>query len=366
LFKNVSSSQEIVGGWHRDIAEKDWTGYKAVEDTKGAPINLRKSRAVSIFQFSSSHARTILNLQGNTLTITSSAIYNKSPFHATIENGYLTSSSAYGSLFIYNYVPGNADLKDQPFNIAAAIIDNGSTKVSVHIGGITPNGKMTGVLFSGDRENTFSGDLNVVGNVKLALAKERGKQAVHGNVNIRDGARVRILRNEQIGNGSRVSLISSGNQASELQFNHLDALPWINESISELYVEGKGAVDFASNLDAPSYLQSTLTVKDLIITEGSTLLVRNWVDGRNRFLVSKNNSHAADALRKIDFIGYDRRTVGMRDYNTSYWEIFAIAPEPSTYGALSAAGILSLTLLRKLRTKRYRTEPTRCSESSTE
>jgi len=197
-------------------------------------------------------------------------------------------------------------------------------------------------------ENTFSGDLNITGNVKLGLRKESGKQAVHGNVNIRDGARVRLLRHEQIGNYSRVSLISPKGRASELQFNHLDGLANIQESIGELYVEGKGAVDFASNLDAPSpSFGSTLMVKDLTIAEGSTLFVRNWIDGRNRFLVSKNNAHAADALRKIDFIGYDRRTVGMRNYNINYWEVFAVAPEASTYGAWVAGSVLAFTLWRK-------------------
>jgi len=223
---------------------------------------------------------------------------------------------------------------------------------------------MTGVVFSGDRENTFSGDLNVVGNVKLGLAKEQNKQAVHGNVNIRDGARVRLLRNEQIGNYSRVSLIAAGNRASELQFNHLDGLADIKESIGELHVEGKGAIDFVSNLDAPSPLfRSTLNVKDLTITKGSTLLVRNWVEGRNHFIVSKSSAHVADALRKIDFIGYDRRTVGMREYGPNYWEIFAVAPEPSTYGAFLAAIVLGGALTRKRRATRHRIAPARLSES---
>jgi len=207
---------------------------------------------------------------------------------------------------------------------------------------------MTGVLFSGDRENTFSGDLNITGNVKLGLRKESSKQAVHGNVNIRDGARVRILRHEQIGNFSRVSLISLKDRASELQFNHRDGFSYIQEGIGALYVEGKGVVDFVSNFDVPSsQYRSTLSVKDLIITEGSTLFVRNWVDGRNHFLVSKNNSHAADALRKIDFIGYDRRTVAMRNYDQYHWEIFAVAPEASTYGAWIAGSVLAFTLWRR-------------------
>jgi len=206
---------------------------------------------------------------------------------------------------------------------------------------------MTSVLFSGNKNNLFSGDLNVTGNVKLALAKENKQIAVRGNLNIRDGARVRILRDEQIINGSRVSLISSIGKASELQFNHIDRGS-LDENIGELYVEGKGVVDFASNLDAPNSLQSTLAVAVLNITEGSTLSIRNWIDGRNHFQVGKKtNIH--EILAKIDFIGYDRRTVGIRNYNQYYWEIFAVAPEPSTYGAWVAASVLAFTLCRKRR-----------------
>jgi len=60
----------------------------------------------------------------------------------------------------------------------------------------------------------------------------------------------------------------------------------------------------------------------------------------------------SNALRKIDFIGYDRRTVGMRNYDASHWEIFAVVPEPAAYGAiLGAAGLGCWQWRKRLRQK---------------
>jgi|GEM_PF-3040201 len=71
-------------------------------------------------------------------------------------------------------------------------------------------------------------------------------------------------------------------------------------------------------------------------------------------------------LKLSHFIGYDRRTVKLREYSASDWEIFAVAPEFSSDGGLSVVGIVGLLLLRKLRTKHYRKVPAHYSESSTE
>jgi len=79
---------------------------------------------------------------------------------------------------------------------------------------------------------------------------------------------------------------------------------------------------------------------DLEITAGSLLKIKGWADKRDFFLVRKDSAHLDAALKRIDFVGYDRRTIGKRNYNKDYWEIYAVLPEPSAYGvALLGVGL---------------------------
>jgi len=84
----------------------------------------------------------------------------------------------------------------------------------------------------------------------------------------------------------------------------------------------------------------------LIIGDGSTLRIHGWRDKRDYILVRKNSVHLEDALKKIEFKGYDRNNIHLENYNNAYWGISA-TPESATYGSLLVASTVSLSLLRR-------------------
>jgi len=93
--------------------------------------------------------------------------------------------------------------------------------------------------------------------------------------------------------------------------------------------------------DRAPYLNSKYYIKldDLIVAEGAHLTVVGWEEGRDFLLVRKSSQHLADALRKMEFNGYDRNNIHLEDYDSEYWSIEA-APEPAVCGAaLGAAGL---------------------------
>jgi len=165
---------------------------------------------------------------------------------------------------------------------------------------------------------------------------------------------VSILNSDQITSG-RVSLISRG-EASTLKFRGI-SFPnsAFTEVISSLVVEGKGALDFGSEDSDYGHGPRFLLLGDLVIGNNSTLQISDWQDGRDHLLVWKYSQHLEDALKKIEFLGYDRSSVHIKaphtgDYHKDkdYWEISATyVPEPATYGGFLVASTVSLSLLRR-------------------
>jgi len=87
------------------------------------------------------------------------------------------------------------------------------------------------------------------------------------------------------------------------------------------------------------------------------LLVKEWLDGRDRLLVRKDSAHVRDSLTRIEFENHDTRTVNLRDYDTDYWEIYALVPEPSTYGAiLGSIGLVVVQWRRGYRCQKLQKE----------
>jgi len=83
-----------------------------------------------------------------------------------------------------------------------------------------------------------------------------------------------------------------------------------------------------------------LYLDDLLVGQGGSLTVMGWLDGQDFLLVRKDSKGLDDALKKLEFEGYDRNRIHLVDFNKDYWEISA-APEPVTYGAiLGGLGLL--------------------------
>jgi len=257
-------------------------------------------------------------------------------YHTEVRGGYLTSSS--GVINIHATVQIR-----HVFQIRDGIINSGYSRVGLNITA-SPDA-LAEVEFEGNTSNTFTGDTTIIGNVGLYLIKRGGGIGISGNLNIRDGASVGIYDHEQIANHVRASLISRG-KVSTLKFGgSIYPGRTLNETIHELVVEGNGAIDFGSTDSDSVHGPRFLYLDDLIIGNGSTLQILGWRDKRDYLLVRKNSWNLEDALKKIEFDGYNRNNIHKEDFNRDYWAISA-APEPSTYGILLIAIAAALPLLR--------------------
>ncbi|KXU34048.1 hypothetical protein AXK11_08930 [Cephaloticoccus primus] len=173
---------------------------------------------------------------------------------------------------------------------------------------------------------------------------------------IRDGAVVQVMYNEQIANGSKVSLISKSRaKASSIGFLG----QWqtdIKETIGELAVSGYGVVDFGFDgkangeqlWPAGDHGKRWFYIDDLYISYGSLLTIKNWKYGRDFLLVKKGTWNLEEMLKRMEFEGYDRNAIHLESFNWEYWQISG-APEPATYGAVLSIAVLSAFLLRKRR-----------------
>jgi len=160
-----------------------------------------------------------------------------------------------------------------------------------------------------------------------------------------EGNSFTIQGTDRIANHVKISLISRG-KSSTLKFRW-DTQSEIHENLHSVIVEGNGAIDFGSrDTDYVRGGRFLYLDGDLIIGADSILQIIDWQDGRDHLLVSKSSVYLEDALKKIEFIGYDHNNIHLENYNGSYWAISA-TPEPATYGGLLVAGTVSLSLLRR-------------------
>jgi len=341
--------------WEKNLAENRWNSITNVEITEPDKITLTADRSIKGLLFSSKYRKERLSIDfgEHKVILGSGGLVSNSPIDGDIDYGWLTSSV--GTINIINKADSNPE-KASLLGIGTTIVDHGKNRVGLNITRDSPGEGHRGVVLYGHRSNTFTGDTTASGVVKLNLSKIDQKIAISGNLNIVDGAHVRILLSEQIANSSRVSLISkNGGPTSELHFNYHLTPKRIKESFRELYVEGKGVINFSASSkdrEIPLDYESILYLEDLIIAKGSKLRVDGWVEEHTRFLVSKHSKHLDDALKKVDFRGYDRKTVGKREFDANYWEIYAQLPEAATYGAILTGSALGIAILRRPRLRK--------------
>jgi len=113
--------------------------------------------------------------------------------------------------------------------------------------------------------------------------------------------------------------------------------------IDVISVNGETVIDFDGGTRAsPNILEVTVLV---IPTDEDTLLIKNWVEYSDYFLVSREYAPDDEMLSRIQFKGYGRGAK-MRYFNDTYWEIVP-APEAALYGAILGGGALGVFVWRK-------------------
>jgi len=198
-----------------------------------------------------------------------------------------------------------------------------------------------GIGLSGTYSNTFTGDLNVAGYVRLDLYKTGGATSVLGRLNIREGATAASFYGGQIGRNVRVLLQSKGKFELRGEYENN-----ITEKFNQLVVDGEGVVSFFEGGKGSSHGIREIILDDLDVMQGSHLLVKEWKDGRDRLLVRKDSAHVRESLKRVEFESHDTRTVNLRDYDKDYWELYALVPESSSYGVFFGMAALLLGVFR--------------------
>jgi len=252
--------------------------------------------------------------------------------------GYLTSNQSFLDIII-----NVRTASDKGLNIESAIIDNGPRKVGLRVSGDRPG---EGVVFlTGSQSNTFTGNVEVSGRDNyLALGKTKGAVAVRENIFVRNGAVLNFANSNQTLRTSSVSV----NDARVILYSGVAADT--SNSLKQLTIDGSGVVafDHTSVFKFKKYLY----LDNLLVSQGGSLTVTGWLDGQDFLLVRKGSKGLADALKKMEFAGYDRNNIHLVDFNKDYWEISG-APEPATYGAiLGAVGLGVVAWRRQRRTSR--------------
>jgi len=283
-----------------------------------------------------------LYLNGNSLNVTSK-IYTSAGVRAKIYgDGVLTSSSG-----ILDISVGGESLSGTNENlyIQTVIANNGRTEVGLRLAG--NNGPWSAVILGGNRSNTFSGNVDISGkSTTLTLNKEGGATAIRGNIVVRDNAKLTLWRGNQIADTSTVRLADS-----IFQFAALDLIlaQDLSESFHRLIVGGESILEYTGTRSGRRFIY----LDDLSISNNGRLLVAAWKEGKEYLLVRKNSKHLYASLSRIKFGGFPAGWHGgLKDFNKDYWQIIPGLPEPSTYGAIFASGVLGLALWQRRRRER--------------
>jgi len=292
-----------------------------------------------------------VNLSGKLLTIGEGGVnVNYNDTRIFIHSGKVTSSTSEIVIKSGTYGTGTrnevGDLVNLSFAFSVAIQDHKDHKIGLILSGTHPRGERGMVSLEGNESNTFTGDTIVDGVYNsLALSKTNGATAIAGNLYVKSGAAVNIVKSDQIADSSRVMLVG---RKSIFAFS--SKYGDLREKVRDLIVEGGIAVlNFGHNpKNRNDNSQKTLILDDLIIKDRAALTILGWKAGRDHLLVSKDSKYLADALKKLTIDGWGRNQVYLKDYDAEYWSIEA-APEPTTYGAMLGAVGLGLVAWRRWR-----------------
>jgi len=267
-----------------------------------------------------------INLNGHKLTLDPQGIVINETTTPVIYGGTLTSNHT-EVIFKFH---GDPLIQGSYPEIDAVIADNHQSV------GLTIFGPGNGaVQLTGNQSNTFTGNVRITGShVGLVLRKSNGAIAVRSDLYVEDQALLRFAQSNQIIKTSKVTLAKNG------RLQVLDIFGGnISNTFRSLSIVDNGILDFNHREGSSQNSEYHIYLEDLIIGEGRHLEIQDWQDGRDFLLVKKTSMHLADALKSINFSGYDPNNIHLEDFNSEYWAISA-APEPATYSViLGAVGI---------------------------
>jgi len=187
----------------------------------------------------------------------------------------------------------------------------------------------------------------------IRLAKSPGATAVR-NITVGDGghfASLWIEKGDQIEDSAKVRLNSGIGNSLRTELNlgerHKGGF---HEYFDTLGIEGYSVMSFyGGTLANPD----KLLIRNLLIdaTKGQ-LLIKNWIEYADFFLVSRLYAPSSATLAKITFEGW-APGAELRDYDATYLEIIPYgAPEPVLTGALLGAVGLGLWQWKKRKQRR--------------
>jgi len=282
----------------------------------------------------------------NSLILGERGIVNHSGIGGRIIGGIITSSTSNLDLRLYVDTGTRRYLA-----IDSVISDHKYHKVGLRVTG--DHAGFSLVSLFGDKENTFTGDVEVAGEKTLLdLKKAANIIAIHSNIRITQKSELRIFRSNNIARSSTVTL---SNGTFTLVSGNTDSRAPISQSLKELYIDKDGGrVHFDKGTTAG--VSKHLYLDDLIIKDGSFLQVTHWLYGEDFLLVRKDSKHLANSLKKIRFVGYDPNAIHLEEFNKDYWLISG-APEPATYGAILSTFGLSVFIFAKRNRNRANTLP---------
>jgi len=233
--------------------------------------------------------------------------------------------------------PNSGDWYGGVIHINSIIANNGNREVGLRIYnrpgngvGIDPNAQRGFAFLRGATSNTFTGDTEVLDGNILVLNKSNGATAIQGNVYVSKGGAISIWQSNQIADTSTVTLDGREGMAGFA----FDIMSYkMTEKFHKLVVKGEGRLLFHRHPNT-----RILFLDDLLIEEGGTLHIGDWVDGVTRLLVRKDSENLGASLKRISFEGYEPNKINLVNYNSDYWEVSAL-PEPATYGAVVLCGL---------------------------
>jgi len=331
-----------------------WTAASNI-NIGGANRTLDQNRTVRSLRLGSGD----FNLSGHELTLNSGGLLFAAGAAGKLSGGGSITTSNNRTLYAHVYGGGSA---------------GGTAEIGARITGdidFVKTGPET-LRLTSDGTSNFRNIYVHGGRLELDLGIN-GRINTTGKIFVGDRSGTDVLRLPKYDNqltGSRHIVLRGGDYGAgilEFSFDRDELLSTgriqaATHRLKKLEVDGLGVIDFRGG-DAGH--ANYLYIDELVFTEGSKLIIRDWFEYEDYLLIKRTAAHAAlfsggsgftRTEPPIEFEGYGG-AVTWTHYNNDYWEVTPFGrvgpvPEPSTYGAILGATGLGLLAWRRRKQRR--------------